>query len=206
MTHSVTKPRPELTDRKTLVRGEPVVKEVLEATVQLLAAVGYTALRVEDVAARAGVNKTTVYRRYPTKQDLVRAALMAMTVERFPPPDTGSLRGDLLAVTEFMAEFMRSAEGGCVSRVIFVDEIDPELRVIVEAIREANDAKPRVLFERAVKRGEIASAEHANMVARTLLGGIHNTIHVHREAVTPEYREKLVDMLLGGVLAMSRGA
>lgn len=204
MANSATKRPKDLSDRKSVVRGEPVVKEVLEATVQLLSAVGYAALRVEDVAARAGVNKTTVYRRYPTKQDLVRAALMAMTVERFPPPDTGSLRGDLLAVTEFMAEFMHSAEGGCVSRVIFVDDIDPELRVIVEAIREANDAKPRLLFERAVKRGEIDSAKHAHLVARTLLGGIHNTIHVHREAVTPQFRENLVDMLLAGVVAISR--
>lgn len=191
-------------EKKPHLRGEPIVREVLDSTIHRLAEVGYGALRIEDVAARAGVNKTTVYRRYPTKQELVRAALMAMTTERFQTPDTGSLRGDLLACAERVAYFMGSVEGGCMSRVLVVDRLDPELSDIVSAIREANDAKPKVLFERAVARGEIGSSEHATMLVRTLIGALHNKIHVHQEPVTPEYREKLVDMLLGGVLAMSR--
>ena len=55
-------------------------------------ALGYASLRVEDVAARAGVNKTTIYRRWPAKSDLVIAALDALRDQTQIDPDTGSLR------------------------------------------------------------------------------------------------------------------
>src|SRR5262245_40170336 len=88
--------------RGPLVRGEAVVRGVLTAALEELGQTGYGALRIEDVAARAGVNKTTVYRRWPTKEDLVRAALLAMTVDKFVVPNTGSLRGDLLEMARRM--------------------------------------------------------------------------------------------------------
>src|SRR5262245_2839968 len=84
--------------KSPLVRGEPVVRGILGAALTELARTGYGALRIEDVAARAGVNKTTVYRRWSTKEDLVRAALLSITNDRFTPPNTGSLRTDLLQI------------------------------------------------------------------------------------------------------------
>src|SRR5689334_5086908 len=74
-------------------RSERVVRDVLTAAVAELARVGYVALRVEDVAAGAGVNKTTVYRRWPTKAALVTAALR--TTDEPELPETGALRQDL---------------------------------------------------------------------------------------------------------------
>ena len=65
---------------------------VLSAVLQELSRVGYRGLRIEDVALRAGVNKTTVYRRWPTKIELVRAALVCDSTCRIPHPDTGTLR------------------------------------------------------------------------------------------------------------------
>ena len=70
--------RTEECEKRELVRGEPVVQRVLDATIAEMARVGYRALRIEDVAARAGVNKTTVYRRWPEKGALLREALAAM--------------------------------------------------------------------------------------------------------------------------------
>ena len=60
--------------KQRVVRGAPIVRRTLAAAVDELGRVGYVDLRVEDVARRAKVNKTTVYRRWPTKEDLVRAA------------------------------------------------------------------------------------------------------------------------------------
>ena len=77
-------------------RSERVVRDVLRATIDELARSGYAALRVDDVAARAGVNKTTVYRRWPTKTDLVAAAIRASAGQHEPVPDTGSARRDLV--------------------------------------------------------------------------------------------------------------
>jgi AcrR family transcriptional regulator len=77
-------------------RGASVVSGVLQATGEELNAVGYAALRVEDVAERAGVNKTSIYRRWPTKDELVIDALRHGYEEQQFIPDTGDLREDML--------------------------------------------------------------------------------------------------------------
>src|SRR3954464_9891698 len=73
-------------------RSERVVRDVLGAAAKELARTGYAALRVDGVAAAAGVNKTTVYRRWPTKPELVRATLQALTQGSMTTPDLGSIR------------------------------------------------------------------------------------------------------------------
>ncbi|HEY4055239.1 MAG TPA: helix-turn-helix domain-containing protein, partial [Kofleriaceae bacterium] len=75
-------------------RSALVVENVLHTTVQLLGEIGYGALRIEQVADRSGVNKTTIYRRWPTKVQLVTAAIQAHKLHE-PPRDTGDLVSDL---------------------------------------------------------------------------------------------------------------
>src|SRR6185369_2792274 len=115
------KPKAKRKPAKARARGEPVVRDVLAATLAELAGAGYAGLRVEDVAARAKVNKTTVYRRWPTKEDLVRAALLSMTAEVSEAPNTGSLRGDLLAIARVMVELTASAEMQGIARIMFAE-------------------------------------------------------------------------------------
>src|SRR6185295_9319184 len=76
-------------------RSERVVRDVLDASAKELARVGYAALRMDDVAAAAGVNKTTVYRRWPTKSDLVRATFESLAQGPIATPAMGSIREDL---------------------------------------------------------------------------------------------------------------
>src|SRR5262245_66483 len=116
--------------RAPLVRGEPVVRGVLAAALEELGRTGYGALRIEDVAARAGVNKTTVYRRWPTKEDLVRAALLSITADQFVVPNTGSLRTDLLAIARGMVAMARSCEGQGLMRMLIAEGPDSELMTI----------------------------------------------------------------------------
>src|SRR5262245_16527517 len=83
-------------------RSARVVEAVLQAAAEQLGEVGFAALRIEDVAARSGVNKTTIYRRWPSKEELVTAVLETL---RLVPdtPDTGTLRGDLLQLLRAIA-------------------------------------------------------------------------------------------------------
>src|SRR6187402_997198 len=115
-------------------RAARVVSDVLIATAEELSRVGYAALRIEDIAARSGVNKTTIYRRWPTKPELVAAALRALTQ---PPqaPDTGSLRGDLLAHFGILAELSRSHVGSGVLRTLQVERMHPELEPVRKQLR-----------------------------------------------------------------------
>ena len=83
--------------RRVHGRSARVVEDVLKATLEEIGRAGYEALRVEDVASRSGVNKTTIYRRWPTKVDLVSAAMRHLAPAP-EPPETGSVRSDLLAL------------------------------------------------------------------------------------------------------------
>src|SRR5882672_8326758 len=100
-THRVSKPRdPHKARPRTGGRSARVVAEVLSATLELFAEHGYAGLSVEAVALHAGVNKTTIYRRWPTKVDLLGAALFSLRDEEPEPPNTGSLREDLFTVLQ----------------------------------------------------------------------------------------------------------
>src|SRR5882757_10372604 len=87
-------------------RAARVVSDVLIATAEELSRVGYSSLRVEDVAARSGVNKTTIYRRWPTKPELVGAAVMSIKVP-IEFAHTEDLQRDL--VDGFVSGLARSA-------------------------------------------------------------------------------------------------
>ena len=74
-------------------RAERVRAAVLGAAAELLTDVGYDKMRVEDVADRAGVHKTTVYRRWPTKAALTADAIALNSADAVPIPDTGTIEG-----------------------------------------------------------------------------------------------------------------
>jgi AcrR family transcriptional regulator len=94
----------------TVARGRPrspeADKAILEAAVEVLHAEGYARMSIESVAETAGVGKTTVYRRYKDKADLVTAALERMTPVP-EPPDSGDTRADVLLLLQ---RFQRSKE------------------------------------------------------------------------------------------------
>ena len=104
---------------------------------------------VEDVALRSGVNKTTIYRRWPTKPELVGAALRAVWE---PPdvPDTGSVRGDFLASLAKTAAFAMSPIGKGLTHVIQLERAHPEVEPIARGLREEYRKLREQLVERAV--------------------------------------------------------
>jgi AcrR family transcriptional regulator len=187
--------------KRTLVRGEPIVRGVLAAALEELAAVGYAALRIEDVATRAGVNKTTVYRRWPTKQDLVRAAFRSITVDRAITPNTGSLRGDLLAIARHISAQASSPEIRGLRRLLMAEDPDSELTAIARSIRESMEALPRPVIEAAVARGELAPGIDATLVFPVLVASLHHRLRLERHPVDEGFLVRLVDLLLLGALA-----
>jgi AcrR family transcriptional regulator len=86
--------------------------ELLAATLELLQEHGYDRLTLDAVAATARASKATLYRRWPTKADLVTAAFVESTRHTAECPDTGTLRGDLLRLAESMCAHMSANAGG----------------------------------------------------------------------------------------------
>jgi len=189
-----------------MVRGDRVVAQTLAAAVEELSRVGYAALRVEDVAARAHVNKTTVYRRWPTKEDLVKAALIS--VLRSQPlmtiPDTGSIREDLLEYLREVMAITSSAAGRTVVRMLSAERPDAEVLEIARSIRSSNNAIPLSILKRAQSRGELR-AEVDPQLFLDVLGAAFDRLALEGKfAETSESKVSavvpLVDLLLQGAL------
>lgn len=180
-------------------RGEPVVHGVCEAALEELVRVGFLALRIDDVAARAGVHKTTIYRRWPTKLDLVRDTLLNFMETRTPPlPSSGSFRDDLTELARGMSQFFGSMLGQGLMRVMMSEGTDPELGTLCQQIRGAKESAGRAWVKEAVDRGEVDPSIDAELLFGTLVGSIHNKLFSRNQRVDDLFIGRLVDLLLLG--------
>lgn len=180
-------------------RGETVVRDVLDAVRDEIAEVGFTAMRIENVALRAEVAKTTIYRRWPKKEDLLFELLHSMMGGSTEIPESGTLRGDLLDIARHMRSIMSSTDGQAIARMMMAERSDPEVLRVIERIREEKMVVPRKIVERARERGEIEPSVDAELLLMTLAGSIHHRAYVRSVELSDAYLESLVDLLLSGV-------
>ena len=137
-------------------RSEASHQAIIQATLGLLLEAGYGPLTMEAVRTRAGVGKATIYRRWSSKEELVRDAIVSLH-EEFDVPDTGSLRGDYHAIAEMVRASARRAGASRLAPRLLGEAVnDPELHTIFFE----NLVKPRRkalggLLRRAIERGEI---------------------------------------------------
>lgn len=194
------KPRAKAPVKAPLVRGEAIVQRVHAAAIEELATVGYGAFRMEEVAARAEVNKTTVYRRWPTRADLVRDAITANFVATFVLPRTGALRSDLLVLAKGFVEHVRSPFGRSMIRMMAAEGFDPELAELSKSMRRDLEALPQTVIANAVARGELAPDIDHQVVLNALIGALHHRIFMAHEDADEAFQARLVDLLLEGAL------
>jgi AcrR family transcriptional regulator len=120
---------------------------------------GYARLSMERVAERAGASKASVYRRWPSKVELVMDAVYHVFPDPASPADTGSLRGDLLAVMRTVAEQLAGPAGQALGGVLSDALGDPELaRRVRSYARGSSQAGMREVVRRAIARGEVDPA------------------------------------------------
>lgn len=134
--------------------SERVRHDVYEAVRKILIASGYAALRIDDVAAIAGVHKSTLYRQWATKAQLVRDVLNAGAARSFPRPDEGSWPADIDALCRDLVRLFRSPTTVAFVRTRAIAD-DPEL---IDELRDLGALEMRFVrepFERAIARGEI---------------------------------------------------
>lgn len=184
-------------------RGAPVVERVLDVTLEALAEQGFHGLSVPAVAERAGLNKTSVYRRWPTKGALVSAALERAMGHRAPLPDTGSLREDLLLFARGAVAFTSSPLGRGVLRTLMASADDPELRGLADAMLAEQTHGPRALFRRAQERGELGRDADVSMALRVVAGAIVHCVLIEQGEPTPAFVERLIALVCDGLLPTS---
>jgi AcrR family transcriptional regulator len=179
-------------------RSERVVRAVLDAALAELGRVGYAKLRVEDVSALASVNKTTVYRRWPTKVDLVAAALNAHSDTFDAAPDTGSLRGDLVTMLVSFAARASAPEARAIMQMITLERIDPEVATITRALRERHTTRRLPVIERAIARGELDPDIDARLLLEVVLAPVLGRLKWSGDPVDLPFIEGVVDIVLAG--------
>lgn len=196
-------------------RSERVVRDILTATAVELAQCGYAKLGFDEVAARAGVAKTTIYRRWSTKAQLVTAALRALRGEETggtedgdanpgaseaarAEVDTGSVRGDLRELLRAHVSMTTTPIGMSIMRMLSVELDNPEVEAIARALRAERRAPFLAAVERGIARGEISPGVDPTLIVEVLVGTCVTRIGKFREVVDAAYTERLLDLVLYG--------
>lgn len=132
--------------------------ELLAVTLQLLQEHGYDRLTVDAVAAKARASKATVYRRWPSKAELVLAAFIEGIRQIAIPPETGTLRGDLLRMGELICQ-QGKQHAGTIRAVLVEISRNPALNDVMQhQFIEQRKALMDQILQQAVGRGEIDQA------------------------------------------------
>jgi AcrR family transcriptional regulator len=175
----------------------PREAELLAVTLQLLQENGYARLTLDAVATTAQASKATVYRRWPTKAELVLAAFIEGVRQSAVPPDTGTLRGDLLALGEIILE-QTHQHSGTVRAVLVEVSNNPALNEAMQ--HEFIDQRKTLLLyvlQQAVNRGEIDGAAISDELWDVLPGYlIFRSIIQNRPPSTDTVRALVDDVLI----------
>jgi AcrR family transcriptional regulator len=184
-------------------RSARVRRSILDATVEALVETGYAGLSVDEVARRAGVHKTTIYRRWPDVGALIIDALLDRQRGNVPIPDTGELRSDLLALLDAVTASITSPDGRALLRAA-QESGPPELESLVHRFWHARFALAREIFQRAADRGEIAPELDHDLMVELAVAPLFFRQLVTREPLSRAFRARLVDALIDRALAERR--
>ena len=146
-------------------RSEQVVRRVLDAAIVELARSGYAGFRMDEVASRAEVNKTTIYRRWPSRAALVTALVerMRAPLRESPLPDTGQLERDLVEAFARRFAVGRKVEGRAWARLLD-ERYSPEVEAIVGAAVDERRKEWMSMVTRGIDRGELPPGTDARLL------------------------------------------
>ncbi|WP_243460246.1 TetR/AcrR family transcriptional regulator [Streptomyces sp. M54] len=161
-------PRPRPGGRSGRVR-----RAVHEACLALLEQRGNRDLTVPEIAARAGVHATSIYRRWGSVERIVVEALLERSEERLPVPDTGSLVEDLTRFAAEVIAYVHDPMAATLMRTLAATADDPSLERARREFWESRTVAAGVMVSRAVARGEVPADTDAARVLETLIAPIH---------------------------------
>src|SRR5689334_6967985 len=173
--------------------SDAIVRAVFDATLAELARSGYARLSVEEVAAAAGMNKTSIYRRWPTKAELVLAAIDAHREHGPRYRETGDLRADLVTLLRGKAARLSTPQSRAIARALLSIEDDVEL---VASLRARRYSQPMTLMQHAVDRHVLPPRTDPAYVSEVLLAPVLQRLLVTNEPVTRAFVERIVDHVL----------
>ena len=179
--------------------------EILEAALDVLAETGYDGMTIDMVAARAKAGKATLYRRWSSKGELVVDAVACMkTVNLETLPDTGTLRGDFVAMikTGSIEDSQRKLK--IMTGLLSMLSKDPELSdTVLSSIMEPRVAANRIILRRAVERGEIPADTDIEAIAVISQAMATYRVMILRKPVDREFILSVLDTIVLPAVGLS---
>lgn len=195
-----TGPAPRCDDAPRLGRPRDPSRDtdILDAAIDVLADTGFEGMTIDMVAARAKAGKATLYRRWPSKTALVLDALACLkAVDLDDLPDTGTLRGDLLALSRPRSLHEGERKMRVLAGVVTMLSQEPGLADAAKAaLIEPRAAAHRILLQRAVDRGEIAADADIELLSTLLPAMATFRALALREPVDRDYMTRIIDGVL----------
>ncbi|MBC7464014.1 MAG: TetR/AcrR family transcriptional regulator [Actinobacteria bacterium] len=175
-----------------------------KAAIELLREVGYERLSIEAVALRAQVSKSTIYRRWKNKAELIADAVHHYAFCKMPSIDSGTLRGDLIEIITEKVKTMKSADGQLFAGLMAASRTDNDLSdLLTKSMADGAGSVHSAVFERAIERGEISANASLETVLEIAPAVITYRLFMSHQNVNRKFIEHLVDDVLLPVLSHS---
>jgi AcrR family transcriptional regulator len=184
-------------------RSARVREAVLDATLQVLGEHGADELTIGELAARAGVHETSIYRRWGSRENVIIDALLSTSEALLPIPDTGSLRGDLIAFATSLGSYLNSTLGRALVRAL-ASSTDRAMDAPREQFWEARYVLASQMIKRAIERDEVPETTDPRLALEALIAPLNLRALLTGEAIDEDFTTRLVDMLLHGLSSPPR--
>jgi AcrR family transcriptional regulator len=179
---------------------------ICAAVFELLGEVGYDRMTMDAVATRARASKATIYRTWQDKPGLVADSLIHHFDQITEPVDTGSLRGDLMALTGSSCELANSADGEVMAGVMSAAARNSALaRTLRECTYEQKHALHETVIKRAVERGDVHPRTSPHLLHEVLQALVLARRLVNSEPLDEQFARHVVDDVLLPVLTHDVG-
>jgi AcrR family transcriptional regulator len=181
-------------------RNARVRAQILAATAELVARDGIAGFRYEEVAELAGVHKTSVYRNWPDREELVVEALLQYADDVGSVGDTGELRRDLVDFLMTIAEALDRPIARALTLATQAAHESPAVRRAATRILEERAAATRRRVDLAIDRGELPPVDYS-LLGEMISGPVHLIVNRGIRPFTRADAERIVDVVLAGILA-----
>ena len=188
------------TPRPSSGRGRPrdraLDDRILEQVIALLGSHGYAGLTLDELAARSGVAKTTILRRWPSKAAVAAAGVERLALQSVDVPDSGALKVDLLALLHGAVEAFVRGRGQFVAQLIREAGHHPEITDLLYTVIHTRRQAYRRVLALAIARGELAPSIDQDLLIDLLIGPIWTRMLITRDPITREYVDSIVEAVL----------
>lgn len=172
---------------------------VLDAAADLLAERGYAGLTMDALVERTGVSKTTMYKHWPSRTDLIVATVRQLVATPVIP-DTGSVRDDLIGMTLDSLDAYRGPRWPGLASVQEAAGHDPELHAALQSVPAAGFSNVKTVLERAIQRGELRADLNAEVAVTILVGAIFFGLRMASLSQVRSDVPAIIDTVLQGLV------